>query len=100
MPAHLLQCLIYLALGKQVEKGRLLQLYRKAPFQGVVEDRVPGLVIKVGEHDGVLFRELRCPMGPPVPCAAKDGDRHQQYRGCGESSDQSHAPPTSGDWQT
>ena len=56
--AHQLQCLVHLALGNQVEKGRLLKLYRESLLQRVVEDRVAGLVVKVGEDDGVFVGEL------------------------------------------
>ena len=56
--AHQLQGLVHLALGNQVEKGRLLKLYRESLLQRVVEDRVAGRVVEVGEHDGVFVGEL------------------------------------------
>ena len=52
--AHQLQCLIHLALGKQVEKGRLLKLYRESLLQRVVKYRVAGLVVEIGENNGVF----------------------------------------------
>src|ERR1019366_1468877 len=63
---------------KQVEKGRLLQLYRKAPFQGVVEYGVPSFVVKIGDDNGVFIGELGGLVRPPIQSPGNEGNTNHR----------------------
>ena len=82
--AHQLQSLVHLALGNQVEKGRLLKLYRESLLQRVVENRIAGGVGEIGEDNGVLVGQWLGLMRAIVK-PARDQRRAQQ--------DQKRNPP-------
>ena len=44
---------------KDVEKGRLLEIFAESPCQSYIEDRVAGVIDKAGEDNGVVVRELQ-----------------------------------------
>src|SRR4029077_7151680 len=55
--AHELKGLAKAAFGKNVDEGRLAQVYGQRLLQGIVENRLAGRVVKIGEDDGILFGE-------------------------------------------
>ena len=59
LAAHEAQGLAYLAIGKNVDEGRLSELNGESLFEGIVEDGVSGFVVEVGEDYGVFLGEGR-----------------------------------------
>ena len=52
--AHQLQCLVHLVLGSQIQKWRLLKLYRQTLLQRVVEYAIACRVGEIGKDNGVF----------------------------------------------
>ena len=71
----------HLAVGKDVEKGRLSKLDGQCLFQGIIEDRFAGLVVEIGEDDGVLLGQRRCWTGTEVEDTSDQCDDQNDYSG-------------------
>ena len=55
--SHLLQDPQDLAVRKHIDEGRLSQGNAERCLQGVIEYRIPRIVGKIGDHDGVLLSQ-------------------------------------------
>ena len=82
---HEMERLIYLAIGKNVDKGRLSELHSESLLQGIVKNGVAGFVVEVSQNDGVFFCERRsCGVGwggsrAPVNSTGDKGNDNRCY---------------------
>jgi hypothetical protein len=53
-PPHQAQSLLDPIFGNQIQVRRLLELYLQALAQGIVKDRIGGVVGEIGNQDGIL----------------------------------------------
>src|ERR1035438_7998200 len=90
-PPHQLQCIGYLELRNQVEKGRLLKLYRQSLLQRFVENAVAGGVGEIREDDGVFLRQRGSLARAPVETAGNRGDKHDRH-GCQQLPPKARSP--------
>ena len=55
LAAHQAHRFTHLAVGENVEKGRLAELHGQCLLQGIIENGVAGLVVEIGEDDRVFL---------------------------------------------
>jgi hypothetical protein len=84
-----MQRFLYPAIGQDIQKWRLSELYTECLLQRIIEDGVAGRVAKVSKHHRILFREgrgvgsRRRRTRTPVEAT---GDQHShQYHNCGNN---------------
>jgi len=82
----LFQCRKHVFLGENLEIRRLLEFGGEQGAQRLVEDRAPGGIGEVGEHDGVFVRDRRSRLSSGVEPAESSSsccDHEKGYR-CAE----------------
>ena len=78
---HQPQRLPHLAVGENVEEGRLSKLDRECLPQRTVEDRVPGSIVEIGQDHSVLNGQRRWMTGTEVQTTNDQRDDHNYSSG-------------------
>ena len=75
------QCPAHFVGGEQIEEGRLLEFNKQRCVQGIVEDRVTGLIAEIGENHGVIGGKPEGVADAPVDPASRSHRKYQHGRG-------------------
>jgi hypothetical protein len=70
-----------LAIGEDVEKGRLSELHRQRLLQGTVKDCVSRRVVEVGQHNRVFFCQRRRWTGAEIKATTNQSSDNHHHRG-------------------